>query len=193
MSMNNNPTSKPVNFVRLVVCPLLVLGLMLGLAGCTPTATQQNKIDTQKATENILSNQATPTDLEYSLERFNLTKRAYWVNGQREKAMAVPCPVERPIGYIAVLADSGAIIYTSTVDGKVSSLNSYLSPDSEKYATSSYADWLADVDGSYGTNVDGVFWFTIDGNYMEWNGKYLYSDIPFQVEDPILKTLAVEE
>ena len=190
--MTNNPTSKPINFARLVIIPIIGV-LILSLSGCDTTATQQNKIDTQKATENILSNQPTPTDVDYSLERFNLIKRVYWVNGQREKAMVVPCNVERPIGYIAVLADSGAIIYTSTVDGKVTSLNSYLSPDSEKYATSSYADWLADVDGSYGNNVDGVFWFTVEGNYMEWNGKYLYSDIPFHVEDPILKTSPVEE
>lgn len=49
-----------------------------------------------------------------------------------------------------------------------------------------FNDWLADVDGSYGVNVDGVFWFTVDGHYMEWSGKYLYSDIPFEVTEPVL-------
>lgn len=28
--------------------------------------------------------------------------------------------------------------------------------------------------------------FTPDGKYIEWNGNYLYSDIPFVVESPIL-------
>lgn len=181
-------------FKKVVAVSVLSGMLMLMFAGCGEvTATHQNKVDTEKATENILSNQPTPTDIDFSLERFNLTKRAYWVNGQREKAMEVACPVDRPIGYIAVLSDSGAIIYTSTVDGKVSSLNSYLSADSEyyEYGGSSFKnDWLADVDGSYGVNVEGVFWFTVDGNYMEWNGKYLYSDVPFHVEDPVLKTKA---
>lgn len=161
-------------------------------AGCSEvTATEQNKIDTEKAAEILLSNQATPTDIEYSLERFNLTKRAYWVNGMYEKANAVPCPVERPIGYIACLSASGAVVYTGTVDGKVSSLNSYLSPDSEYYErnNSSYNnEWLADVDGSYGTNVDGVFWFTVDGHYKEWTGDYLYGDEPYEFEDPVLRT-----
>lgn len=180
-------------FKKAVAIGILSSMLVITFAGCSEgTATNQNKIDTEKATENILSNQPTPTDIDFSLERFNLTKRAYWVNGKREKAMEVACPVDRPIGYIAVLSDSGAIIYTSTVDGKVSSLNSYLSADSEYYeygSSSSFSnDWLADVDGSYGTNVDGVFWFTVEGNYMEWNGKYLYSDVPFHVEDPVLKT-----
>lgn len=182
--MSVEPRSKKYHFVGALTGLLLILCL----GGCDTSATTQNKQDTKKATENILQNQPTPTDIDYSLERFNLTKRAYWVNGQREKAMAVPCEVDRPIGYIALIADSGAIIYTSTVDGKVSSLNSYLSPDSDWYSCSSTSSWLADVDGSYGTNVDGVFWFTVDGDYMEWNGKYLYSDIPFHVEDPVLKT-----
>ena len=188
----SNPETKTMKVTKLVVVPLLVVVLMLSLAGCGEvTATEQNKIDTEKATETLLKHQATPTDIEYSLERFNLTKRAYWVNGLREKALSVTCPVDRPIGYIACLADSGAVVYISTVDGKVSSLNSYLSADSEWYGyngTSMYNNWLADVDGSYGSNVEGVFWFTVDGNYMEWNGKYLYSDIPFSFDDPVLKT-----
>lgn len=81
------------------------------------------------------------------------------------------------------------------VDGKVSSLNSFLSPDSEYYEQDygaegvSYGDgndWLADVDGSYGENDNGIFFFTPDGNYFEWTGEYLYSDIPFEISNPIV-------
>ena len=80
-----------------------------------------------------------------------------------------------------------------------SSLNSYLTPDSECYEIAGdYADstieyngttdndWLADVDGSYGTNDNGIFFFTPDGKYLEWTGTYLYSDIPFEVDSPVL-------
>lgn len=104
------------------------------LTGCN--ATIQNVKDTKKATNNILMNQPTPTDIDFSLERYNLIKRAYWVNGQHEKANAVPCNVERPIGYIVLLAGN-TVLATYTVDGKVSSLNSYLSADSEYYSSSS--------------------------------------------------------
>lgn len=31
------------------------------------------------------------------------------------------------------------------------------------------------------------FSFTPDGKYIEWTGTYLYSDIPFEVEQPVLK------
>lgn len=46
--------------------------------------------------------------------------------------------------------------------------------------------WLADVDGSYGENDSGIFFFTTDGKYIEWTGTYLYSDIPFIVDNPVL-------
>lgn len=86
------------------------------------------------------------------------------------------------------------VVGNFVVDGKVSSLNSYLTPDSEyyeKYTGSSSNNgwnnnWLADVDGSYGENDNGIFFFTPDGKYIEWTGTYLYSDIPFEVEAPVL-------
>lgn len=171
----------------------IVLILLITLTACNhqSSATSQNVTDTKIATENILANQKTPTDISFSLERYNLIKRAYWVNGQREKAMQVPCNVERPIGYVTLIAGN-TILCQYTVDGKLTSLNSYLSADSEYYekngaSGSYYNNWLADVDGSYGTNVDGIFWFDCDGNYHEWNGQYLYSDIPLHVDNPVLE------
>lgn len=163
---------------------------MITLTACnnpTTTATQQNVIDTKIATENILTNQQTPTDITFSLERYNLIKRAYWVNGQRQKAEQVPCNIEKPIGYITLIIGN-QILCSYTVDGKITSLNSYLSADSDYYEFNSGGatcrnNWLADVDGSYGTNVNGIFWFDCDGNYHEWNGNYLYSDIPLEVGD----------
>lgn len=126
-------------------------------------------------------NQSTPTDIEYSLERYNLIRRAYWVNGQREKANALVCQVEKPLGYVILLTESGSVVGKFTVDGKVTSLNSYLTPD-----TTAGGSWLADVDGSYGENDNGIFFFTPDGKYVEWSGIYLYSDIPFEVDTPVV-------
>ena len=92
-----------------------------------------------------------------------------------------------------LISESGAILGRFVVDGKVSSLNSYLTPDSEYYELVYGGEWqrenkwLADVDGSYGENDNGIFFFTPDGRYLEWTGTYLYSDIPFEVESPLLK------
>ena len=47
-------------------------------------------------------------------------------------------------------------------------------------------EWLPDVDGSFGENDGGIFFFTTDGKYMEWNSTYLYSDIPFEITTPTI-------
>lgn len=174
---------------KIVICLLAVLLLCscVCFVSCDyePDGSTQDRINTKDAAKTLQSNQPTPTDLEYSLERYNLIRRAYWVNGQREKAMSLPCEIQRPLGYI-VLMSGNTVVGRFEVDGKVSSLNSYLTPDSDYYGYSSTNYWLADVDGSYGTNDNGIFFFTPDGKYIEWTGTYLYSDIPFIVENPVV-------
>ena len=175
---------------------LVVVMIMGSVSGCVMTEATNSEKDvetTQNVTNRLVSNQPTPTDIDYSLERYNLIKRAYWVNGQREKANTLPCAIEKPLGYIVLFTESGSTVGSFVVDGKVSSLNSFLTPDSKYYeiATGSSAtytnDWVADIDGSYGENDNGIFFFTTDGKYIEWTGTYLYSDIPFIVDEPILK------
>lgn len=166
---------------------LFVLMISTGLVGCDyGDASYADQLNTKQVARNLQEYQPTPTDINYSLERYNLIRRAYWVNGQREKANALVCEIEKPLGYIALFTDNGAVVERFIVDGKVSSLNSYLTPDSEEYS-SSYSEWLADVDGSYGENDAGIFFFTPDGKYVEWTGTYLYSDIPFEIDDPVIR------
>lgn len=172
--------------------------VLLLTTGCDfdETEAQKDVANTLNIGNKLVVNQPTPTDIDYSLERYNLIKRAYWVNGMRDKARALPSPIaDMPLGYIVLLTESGSVVGKFTVDGKVTSLNSYLTPDSEFYeCDGNYCDsssgensWLPDVDGSYGSNDSGIFFFTTDGKYIEWTGTYLYSDIPFIVEDPIIK------
>ena len=184
---------------------MLVMTLIL-IATCMVGCDEEFTIDTydtrddikntSKVASSLAEKQPTPTDINYSLERYNLIRRAYWVNGQREKANTLVCEVNKPLGYIALFTESGAVVGKFVVDGKVSSLNSFLTPDSEWYEQEYYSDgdsrngandWLADVDGSYGENDCGIFFFTPDGKYVEWTGTYLYSDIPFEIENPVLK------
>lgn len=178
-------------FICIICAMILACAMFAGCEVDTTTGSAQDKINTAEAANRLQSNQPTPTDIEYSLERYNLIRRAYWVNGQREKANALPCEVQKPLGYI-ILFSGNAVVGNFVVDGKVSSLNSFLTPDSEYYEYSAGEaarknNWLADVDGSYGENDIGIFFFTTDGRYIEWDGTYLYSDIPFVVDDPIVK------
>lgn len=167
---------------------LMLMLLLVSLCSCAESGARQDVMNTVELADRIQENQPTPNDIEYSLERYNLIRRTYWVNGMRERAASLPCEVERPLGYI-VLFSGNAAVGQFVVDGKVSSLNSFLTPDSEYYEKkSSYNNrWLADVDGSYGENDSGIFFFTPDGKYIEWSGDYLYSDIPFTIDAPIVQ------
>ena len=169
--------------ISLILVAVLAFSMLFTLTACgeyASSGTKQNIENTQVATDKLTEGQQTPTDIDYSLERFNLIRRAYWVNGQREKANTLVCAVEKPLGYIVLFTESGSVVGRFVVDGKVSSLNSYLSPN---YTESYYSNGgvinteLADVDGSYGENDNGIFFFTPDGKYVEWTGTYLYSDI----------------
>lgn len=175
-----------------IILALLLIAATFG--GCIDnTGSYVDKVSTEEVANRLQSNQPTPTDITYSLQRYNLIRRAYWVNGMREKARTLPCEVEKPLGYIYFFVEGVGCIAQHTVDGQITSLRSYLTPDSEYYTSGSgYVDWLADVDGTYGDNHDGIFFFTTDGNYVEWNGLYHYSDIYYEIDDPVLKTVIVE-
>jgi hypothetical protein len=41
-----------------------------------------------------------------------------------------------------------------------------------------------DIDGSYGENAHGVFFFTTDGAYVEWSGTYFWTDRPLKLTQP---------
>ena len=167
---------------------LMLMLLLVSLCSCAEFGAIQDVMSTVELADRLQENQPTPNDIEYSLERYNLIRRTYWVNGMRERAASLPCEVERPLGYI-VLFSGNAAVGQFVVDGKVSSLNSFLTPDSEYYERNSSHNnrWLADVDGSYGENDSGIFFFTPDGKYIEWSGDYLYSDIPFTIDAPIVQ------
>lgn len=187
---------------KIIVILVVIMMLVTMLVSCdtgtvsTVGGSKEDVKNQQQAANELQHNQPTPTDIEYSLERYNLIRRAYWVNGQREKANSLPCEIEKPLGYIVLFTEGGAVVGSFVVDGKVSSLNSFLTPDSEWYEQEFWSDgdsykgandWLADVDGSYGENDNGIFFFTPDGKYIEWTGIYLYSDIPMTVKDPVIK------
>ena len=205
--MKKKFTTLTMTITYVITIIVIALILIAALSGCdasqiSAAGAEEDKQNAIDIANKLQANQPTPTDIDYSLERYNLIRRTYWVNGQREKANALPCEVTKPLGYIVLFTDTGAVVGSFIVDGKVSSLNSFLTPDSEYYEQEygsngfSYGDgneWLADVDGSYGTNDDGVFFFTPDGKYIEWTGTYLYSDIPFVVDDPIVKVGEVDE
>lgn len=122
--------------MKKIVSTLLLVAITLCmLAGCDSDYQEQTSdVEKQQSiTKDFQQSQPTPTDIDYSLERYNLIRRAYWVNGQREKALSLPCPVEKPLGYVVLMLEGVGVVGNYVIDGKVSSLNSFLTPDSEYY------------------------------------------------------------
>ena len=77
-----------------IITIIVVIMILLTLSSCDISGSRADIAKTQEVGNTIQTNQPTPTDIDYSLERYNLIRRAYWVNGQREKAMSLPCEVE---------------------------------------------------------------------------------------------------
>ena len=65
-------------FLGLVICLVMAC-----FTGCeyTESASTEDKASTIEVGNRLSKNQPTPTDIDYSLERYNLIKRTYWVNG----------------------------------------------------------------------------------------------------------------
>lgn len=193
------------NNMKKVLLLLVVFMLTLSMAGCTTGEVADNidkegegtkqDVDNQFATQDRLStNQPTPTEFEYSIERHNLLKRAYWVNGMRDVANSMVYPGgDLPLGFIKLTYLGGEIEGIYLVEGKVSSLNSYLTKDENCELWVDYYNnggvtsqmicrTLADVDGSYGENDAGIFFFDTYGVYHEWSEGYHYMDyVPWNV------------
>ena len=173
------------------IIALATVGLLAAvmLAGCEDGGSRQDTRNTLNAGNTLQENQPTPTDIEFSLQRYNLIRRAYYLNGKIEESRNVECEVEKPLGYIYLFLDGVGCIARDTVDGKVTPLTSYLTPDSEAYSASYSIDWIPDIDGTYGENNEGIFYFTVDGSYKEWNGLYFYSSEYYDIEDPMLSVV----
>jgi hypothetical protein len=127
-----------------------------------------------------------------SLERENLKKRYKMLN-DRDKMF-----------YVYLLSHGNFVGYF-TAQGKVSSVNSKLTNPEQVFRVPE-CDWRKgaeggcykttsspQMDGSYGTNGDGVFFFTTDGKYVEWNGQYLISDYQLPNIQPVKFTKSVSQ
>lgn len=153
----------------------VVAVIAMSLAACSYTPAQPSA--RQQADQAAASNQLTLTTavpipvLKTSLERQNLAERAKFLNNQA----FVSC--------VYLYAENGSMVAFYPVKYKVSSLNSYMLPGDTADWRQKGTDGIAaitvespDIDGAYGQNADGVFFFTADTNeYVEWHGDYLYT------------------
>lgn len=166
--------------------PLLALPILLTAcdipADNAPDPTIREQQATAQNQENLLNSVQLP-QLQTSLERKNLARRLEHINKEGQTS------------YI-YLINFGKVMAYYAVSGKVSSLNSYLTgkeriiPDpacdhalGNGYSCPGQQVESPDLDGSYGQNDTGIFFFTTEGTYVEWHGDYLWSDQPLALQD----------
>lgn len=171
--------------------------LVLTLSGCSSQeSSQATALDSyQSDTRNVEETQkrvqvSVPIpQIKTSAERQNIARRAKLFDD------------ENKISYI-YLVNYGKVMAFYPVKGKVSSLNSYMTPEDKLvYADGStckrnestggssassywepcYTVSAPDIDGAYGVNANGIFFFTTEGAYVEWQGDYMVSDQPLKL------------
>lgn len=122
-----------------------------------------------------------PFIMDTSLERKNLIERYKYLNDRNN------------VHHVYLISHDGKVVHYSVAQGKVSSVNSKLTNDKQVVripGCDSHNEgndcWKVvespQMDGSYGTNGNAIFWFTPDGHYMEWNGLYVVSEEPKNIQ-----------
>lgn len=172
---------KPYIFAVLLVIFALLFG---GCVEPPPPAKEQSAQQVEQLTleqsQQLLAKNQPPPQMTYSLERDNIKERLTRFNDANK------------ISYITLMLPMGQLYAYYAIKGKVSSVNSYMTTSDQiicqggRFGTSDSggSDYQCltmeapDSDGSYGTNGEAIFFFTVDGVYKEWNGLYELSDEP---------------
>lgn len=164
----------------LFVLTILFVGHQVSACGFFTECPKENDLTTSNEITKEISQNVPVPQLTTSSERKNVAKRAELFNN------------EEKISYI-YLVSYGKVMAFFTVQGKVSSLRSYMTPteklirwNGEPCSTwnstaTCYTVSAPDIDGTYGENVEGIFFFTTEGAYVEWKGEYMMSDQPLKL------------
>lgn len=168
---------------KILITSIILIPLFAFAWGSTPNTSNENTMAKEAAITEVQQRKhlisTPPPVLENSVERQNLIKRLETFNSSEK------------ISYI-YLTSFGKVMAFYTVKGKVSSVNSMLT------TTEQLVDWRGrqcsngnsnncytvpspDLDGSYGSNGNAIFFFTTEGTYVEWNGEYMLADQPLKL------------
>lgn len=148
---------------------------------CNTQNTQKKEAQLTEENQRRLLQAVPVPKLETSQERVNLVKRLERFNNADK------------VSYI-YLVNYGKVMAFYTIKGKVSSVNSMLTTTEQIVnkdggqcswsGSSSYDCYVVaspDIDGSYGSNGDAIFFFTTEDAYVEWQGDYMLADQPLKL------------
>ncbi len=87
------------------------------------------------------------------------------------------------LGFVVLLNESGQPVYYASVKGKITSGSKRLTRTQwlDEFGTTNAITPAPSDEGTYGSSGEYIFFWTTNGQYMQWNGKYLYSDKPIRL------------
>lgn len=91
------------------------------------------------------------------------------------------------LGFILLLNEAGQPILYAGVKGKVTSGGKRLTPPVQLWNNSSGGNSRRVVgpapsdEGTWGSSSEYIYFWTVEGQYYQWSGRYLYSDKPFRL------------
>jgi len=162
---------------------LLALPLMLAVAACNsqPAAQPAKNVQAEKA--RAAANSITFTDnaeIDNIKNRIELTSKPGM------------------IGFILLMNEAGQPIMYEGVKGKITSGSKRLT-DPIQIKKFNQGPSLADTyvavpapsdEGTHGSSGEYIFYWNSNGEYRQWNGKYLYSDKPLRLRtEPLVITV----
>ena len=135
----------------------------LSLAACNGVPSNSKETQSQKAEQAAQSISYTENaEIENIKNRLELTSNP----GQ--------------MGFILLLNESGQPIFYSGVKGKITSSGKRLTAPFEAVCCDGATHPAPSDEGTWGSSDPYIYFWTTDGQYVQWNGKYMYSDKPFR-------------
>ena len=158
---------------------MIAVCLLLTMAGCDLEKggeSQKAEMALTEANQQRLAKAVPAPMLETSQERIQLVRRLERFN------------TDDKVSYIYLIS-FGKVMAFYPIKGKVSSVNSLLTTPEQLIRSGMESGWAVtlaspDLDGSYGSNGDAIFFFTTDDTYVEWNGEYILCDKPLSITTP---------
>lgn len=152
-----------------MIAAALLASASITLAGCDPEgATPVKEAEAQKNA--AAANSIVFTD---NAERDNIVARIKLTSNPGQ------------IGYVALLNMGGRPIAYYGVKGKITSSGKRLTKPWE-YSNRGANGFMVDSpsdEGTYGSSDPYIYFWTTDGQYVQWSGEYFYSDQPFRLRE----------
>lgn len=163
----------------------MTLASALAVAGCVP---DERPVQVKNQQAEVAKQAANSIRFDGNAEIDNIKKRLELTSNPNA------------MGYVVLFLDNAPIAYYA-VRGKITSGSKRLTPSAEVQYRSggTNGNLVAAVtptpsdEGTFGSSSEYVYFWTTEGRYIQWDGRYLYSDQPIRLRvEPIVTNVTAK-